>query len=395
MSAQPSELAKSIKPSPTLGMTALANELKAKGVDVISLAAGEPDFNTPAVICEAAKAALDQGLTKYAPSRGLPVFRKEIVKKLTEENGIPAEEDMITVTAGAKQALMNALLATVDQGDEVILLAPYWGSYAAQVKLAGGVPVIVQSTFESGFQPDPEAIAAAITPKTKAIMVNSPCNPTGAGVEIDRLKAIAELALKHSLWVISDEIYESLVYGDFKPVSIASLSDEIAAQTITINGCSKTFAMTGWRIGYACAPAAITKAMASVQDQTTSGAVTFGQAAAVEALKMPAEEIEKVRAEFEARRNQMLADLRKIKGLRVNDPQGAFYLFPDVSALMEGRFKTDIELSEYLLEKAHVAVVPGSAFAAPGHIRISTAVSREDLAEAAKRLAQALTAVPA
>jgi aspartate aminotransferase len=274
----------------------------------------------------------------------------------------------------------------------VILIAPYWATYADQVELAGGVPVVVQTTADQDFAPSAEQIIEKISAKTKAIMLNSPCNPTGAAIDRPVLEQIAELAIKHDFWVISDEIYEKLVYG-FEPASIASFGPEALARTVTINGCSKTYSMTGWRIGYACAPKAVATAMASIQDNVTSGAVTFCQAGAVAALKLPDSEIEAMREIFDERRKQIIARLRGMPGVKVTDPRGAFYAFPDLSHFIGGKLKNDLELAEYLLNEAHIATVPGSAFHAPGHVRFSFACSPEDIDRGMTRLEEALAQI--
>ncbi|MCU0315234.1 MAG: pyridoxal phosphate-dependent aminotransferase [Fimbriimonadaceae bacterium] len=366
--------------------------MKAEGLDVVSFAAGEPDFNTPLSVCQSASQALEQGLTKYAPSRGLPILVEAIIRKLGRENKLQASGDNIVVSCGAKHSLYNAFMTLLDPGDEVILIAPYWMTYADQIVLAGGVPVIVQTTADTGFTPHSDQIKAALTAKTKAIVINSPCNPTGSALSRQQLKDIAAIALRHNLWIISDEIYERLTY-DHPHTSIASLSKEVAERTVSIFGCSKSYSMTGWRIGFSVAPKQVSDAMANLQDQVTSNATTFAQAGAATALDLPDAEVESMRSEFETRRNLGLELLRAIPGLRISQPKGAFYFFVDCSAYLQGSVKTDLDLAELLLEKAHVATVPGSVFVGPGHLRLSYAASREDIQKGVMRLAQVLPTI--
>lgn len=357
----------------------------------MSFAAGEPDFNTPDAICQAAINALNRGETKYTPSAGTPAIREAVAQKLMRENGIQAVSEEVVVSCGAKHSIANALMAIVDPGDEVILFAPYWMTYADQVRLAGGVPVVVQAGPDQGFIPDLEEIQGAITNRTKAVILNSPSNPTGAAWTRGQIKGLAALALRFGFWVISDEIYERLTYGGFKHESIAALGEEIAQQTITITGCSKTYSMTGWRIGFAHAPVKVAKLMSSIQDQMTSNAATFAQAGAIAALAMSPEEMEAMRAEFEARRNLIVNRLNQIPGVRCPMPQGAFYAFPDISAHLGGEIPDDCVLAEQLLEKAHIACIPGSVFEGPGHLRFSYATDQTTISRGMDRLAEALS----
>jgi aspartate aminotransferase len=363
--------------------------MKAEGIDVISLAAGEPDFPTPEAICDAAIVAINAGFTKYTPTPGVPELRRVISEKLWNDNSVRVAPEQVVVSSGAKQSLFNAFNVLLDPGDEVILVAPYWMTYAEQVCLAGGVPVKVQTTAESGFVPTNDELNAAITPRTKAIMLNSPSNPTGAVFPRQTLKEIAALAIRHDLWVISDEIYEKLIYGT-EHVSIASLGSEIAERTITIGGCSKTYAMTGWRIGFAAAPTVVAKAMSNFQDQVTSSANSFAQKGAIKAFTLGEGPVEEMRSEYEERRNLVVGLLRDIPDVAVNMPSGAFYVMPNISAYLGGRFSTDMELAEYLLEEAKVATVPGSVFEGHGHIRLSYAASRENLKAGISRISDAL-----
>lgn len=381
-----------IKPSPTLGLSAKAAEMRRNGVDVLAFSLGEPDFDTPQSIKDAASQALSDGYTKYAPTPGIPELREAISQKFAIENHLQYKPEQILVSTGAKQCLYNAFMALLEPGDEVILLAPYWVTYADQIHLAGGKSVIVESFAESGFVPTIEDIQAAVSPKSRAIVVNSPCNPTGAVFPDSLMKEIAEFAVRNNLWIITDEIYEHLTYGRTS-ISLAGIDSRVYDRTITINGCSKTYAMTGWRIGYAAGPTEVIKAMSKVQDQVTSGATTFAQKGAVAALHLPHAEVEKMRATFEERRNLLLSLLREIPGLVVPNPEGAFYAFFGVQHYLTSSVKTDVALSEYLLEKAHVALVPGTAFGSPGHLRFSYAASLEQIEEGVKRLSVGLSAL--
>jgi aspartate aminotransferase len=363
--------------------------MKAEGIDIVSLAAGEPDFPTPEVICNAAKQALDEGFTRYAPTPGLPGLRQLISEKLTKENHIAVTPANIVVSCGAKHSLYNAMQVLLDPGDEVIVFSPCWMTYLEQIRLAGAVPVEVKTTAESGFCPTLDDLKLSITPRTKAIIINSPSNPTGAVLSRQSLKEIAAVALRHELWVISDEIYEKLIY-DVEHVSIASLGKEIAEQTITIGGCSKTYAMTGWRIGFMAAPLEVAKAVSNLQDQVTSNAVTFAQKGAIAALKMPDSEIEKVRQSFQRRRDLILSLLNEIPDVTTSKPDGAFYVMPDISAYYNDRIKDDCKMADYLLEEAKVAVVPGSVFGGAGHVRLSYAASEKNISEGVTRIAAAL-----
>lgn len=367
--------------------------MKAEGIDVVSFGAGEPDFSTPAPICDAAIEALKSGFTKYTPTGGAPDLKVAAAEKLWRENGVKVDPGQIVVSCGAKHSIYNAMMVLVDPGDEVILPCPYWMTYAEQVRLAGGVPVPVESHAENGFVPDPDAIKAAITPRTRAIMLNTPCNPTGAVYPREVIKTVAALAIRNGFWMISDEIYEKLIYDGEKHVSPASLGEDAAAQTITVQGCSKSFAMTGWRIGYCAAPKPIAQAMTNLQDQVTSNPTSFAQKGAIAALHLPAEAVEKMRAEFEARRDLIVRLLREIPDISVATPKGAFYVMPDFRAYLGGKIKDDLELASFLLENVHVAVVPGSVFGGPGHLRLSYATSRENIERGVARIAEALKSI--
>lgn len=364
--------------------------MKAEGIDVVSFGAGEPDFNTPQPICDAAIEAIQQGFTKYTPSAGIPPLRKAIAEKLERENGLKYSPDQVIVSCGAKHSVYNTMQVLVNPGDEVILIAPYWMTYADQIQLAGGTPVVIHATAESGFVPSHDQLKAAVTARTKAILVNSPSNPTGAVLPRETLKEIAALAIRHNLWIIADEIYEHLIYDGLKHTPVASLGSEVFERTITINGCSKSYAMTGWRIGYAAAPIAVAKAMSNFQDQVTSNPTSFAQRGAVVAMNLPPTSIEAMRTEFEARRDLIYRLLTAIPNVKMQKPKGAFYALPDVSAYIGGDLKSDIELAAYLLDEANVAVVPGSVFEGVGHIRLSYAISRADIEKGVARIAEAL-----
>jgi aspartate aminotransferase len=362
--------------------------MKAEGKDVISFGAGEPDFNTPLPIIDAAKKALDSGKTKYTPSAGIKELREAIVAKLHRENRLTYSPDQIVVSCGAKHSLYNTCQVLFNPGDEVLLIAPYWMTYADQIKLAGATPVVIHTEASNGFVPSYDQLREAITPRTRGVMLNSPSNPSGALLPHQTLKEIGTLAIRHDLWIVADEIYERLIYGE-KFESIASLGTEVAERTITIGGCSKSYAMTGWRLGFAAAPLQVAKAMSNFQDQVTSNPTSFVQYGAIEAFNLPASSVEEMRAEFEVRRDLIVRLLSEVPGFQIAPPRGAFYAFPDVSgALQDG--ETDVEFTSYLLESAMVAVVPGSVFEGSGHIRLSYATSRENIEKGVARIREAV-----
>jgi aspartate aminotransferase len=385
-----------IEPSPTLAVSAKAAALRAKGLDVISFGAGEPDFDTPVHIKDAAKRALDAGATKYTLVEGTPALRAAVAKWLGKAHGLAIEPGEIIVSAGAKQSLFTALHAIVDPGDEVIIPTPAWGSYNEIVKMAGGRPVTVPGAAADNFVPRIADLEKAISPRTRAILYSSPCNPTGAMTDEKTVRAIAELAAKHDFWIITDDIYRTLIYGDARFFQPATISPAIRARTIIIDGVSKAFAMTGWRIGFACAPKFLVEAMGTLQGQSTTNAAAVCQAAALAAIEGPTDELENMRVEFDRRRKVMVKALREIPGVTCVDPQGAFYAFPDLSAFIgkktpEGKvIANDGQLCEYLIEAARVAVVPGSAFGAPGYVRLSYATSMKNVEEGVARIAAAL-----
>lgn len=382
-----------IQPSPTVGLASIVRELRDRGEDVVSFGAGEPDFDTPEPVREAGVRAIRDGHTHYTPGPGLPELREAIARKLLRENGVHADVPNIVVSCGAKQAVFNALMALCDPGDEVILLAPYWMTYKDQVVLAGGVPVVVHTRAESGFVPDMDAIRAAVTPKTKAIVINSPTNPTGGVFPRSTLKEIAALALRQNLYIISDEIYEKHVYDGAEHVSIASLGREIADRTVTVGGFSKSHAMTGWRLGYSVSNREIASSISKIQDQVTSNACSISQYAALAAFEESEADVDAMVLEFSDRRNVLLRAIAEIPGVRCHCPLGAFYLFPDVSEAIRGKLESDVALAEYLLREHKVACVPGSVFEGPGHIRLTYALSSEQILEGAKRIADGLGAL--
>lgn len=392
---QVSERIQQMKESATLAMAQMARDLKAQGHDVISLSVGEPDFDTPEHIKEAAKKALDAGYTKYTPVPGIVELRKAIVTKFKRDNNLDFDINQIVVSNGAKQSINNLCMSLLNEGDEVIILAPYWVSYSAIVKLAGGVPVILKSGIETDYKVSIEAIEAAITDKTKVLLFSSPCNPTGSVYTHDELKAIAELIGQHEqIHIIADEIYEYINFTD-QHVSIGSF-EVVKDRTITVNGFSKGFAMTGWRLGYIGAPLAIAKACSKIQGQNTSGANAFGQMAGAHALLSDMTPTHKMREAFLKRRDMVIDLLSKIPGFKVNLPQGAFYIFPDISAYFgKSDGKTTINNADdfcaYILNNAYVAVVTGSAFGADNCFRLSYAASEEQLREAIRRIAEVVS----
>jgi len=386
----------SIKPSPTIAVTTKAAEMKAAGIDVIGLGAGEPDFDTPDFIKEAAKKALDAGKTKYTPVAGIPSLREAIVRKFERENGLTYEPKQILVGVGAKQVIFNALLATLDKGDEVIIPAPYWVSYPDMVLFAEGTPVAVECPASAGFKLSPADLEKAITPKTKWLILNSPSNPTGAAYTKDDLLALAEVLKKHPhVHVLSDDIYEHLVYDGFTYFTIAQVAPELKERVLTVNGVSKAYSMTGWRIGYAAGPVALIKAIEMIQSQSTSNACSIAQEATVAALEGNQAFLGEWRKVFAGRRDLVVKALNAIDGIDCPNPAGAFYVFPSCKGLIgtttpQGKtISNDTEFAADLLEEAKVAVVMGSAFGMEGYFRISYATSEKNLTEACNRIADA------
>lgn len=376
-----------LTPSSTLAITAKAKELKAAGHDVIGLGAGEPDFNTPQHIMEAAVKAMYDGHTKYTPSGGLATLKQEIIKKFQRDQQLDYKPSEIIVCVGAKHALYTLFQVILDEGDEVIIPTPYWVSYPEQVKLAGGVPVYVEGLEENEFKITPEQLKQAITKRTKAVIINSPSNPTGVIYTKEELQAIGDVCLAHDVLIVSDEIYEKLVYGGHEHVSIAQLSPQLKKQTIIINGVSKSHSMTGWRIGYAAGDADIIRAMTDLASHSTSNPTSIAQYAAIAAYSGPQEPVEQMRQAFEERLNIIYDRLIQIPGFSCVKPQGAFYLFPNAkeAATMTGYESVDAFV-EALLEEAKVALVPGSGFGAPNNVRLSYATSLDSLHEALNRI---------
>ncbi len=385
----------SISPSMTLAISAKANELKAAGVRVINFGVGEPDFNTPAHIISAAKDAMDKGYTKYVAAAGLPALKKAICQKLKKDNGLDYDPSQIIVSNGAKHSIFNALFATIDDGDEVIIPSPYWLTYPEVVKSCGGVPVYVETTREGGYKMTAEQLEAAITPKTKMLILNSPANPTGSVYVQEEIEKIAHVCVKHNILVLSDEIYEKLIYGGEKHYSIAQVSPEMKELTIVINGVSKSYAMTGWRLGYlACAPV-IAKAIASFQSHSTSNVNTMTQYAAIAALEGPTEPMEEMIKAFGDRRQKMmkLLDGYRDIGLDYVKPDGAFYLMLVVEKLFGKSYKGkqirgSMDVADILLTEKQVAVTPGICFGDDEVIRLSYALSFEDIKTGLEKIAE-------
>lgn len=384
-----------IVPSPTLSITATAKAMAAQGIDVIDFASGEPDFDTPEPVKAAAEAAIRAGFTKYTPSSGIDELRTAIADKLRDEQGLHYDKSQILVSCGAKHSLYNVAEALLEAGDELIIPVPFWVSYQDQTLLNDATPVLLQTQERDGYMITQEALEAVITPRTKAIIVNSPCNPTGATYDRQTLERIAAVALRHDLIIISDEIYEKVLYDGVQHISIASLSPDVAARTVVINGVSKAYAMTGWRIGYAAGPKPLLTAMANIQSQSTSNPCSISQKAAVAALRLGTPFTTVMVAEFDRRRRLMVERLNKMAGVACRMPTGAFYAFPNVSGLLEKRWKgqpigSAANLATYLLNEAQVALVPGEPFGSNVHIRLSYATSMEAIERGLTRIDAAL-----
>ncbi len=382
-----------VKPSPTIAVTTKAAELKAEGRDVIGLGAGEPDFDTPQNIKDAAKAAIDAGKTKYTAVDGIPDLKKAICAKFKRDNGLDYAPAQVTVGTGGKQVLYNALMATLNPGDEVVIPAPYWVSYPDMVLLAGGEPVIAEATAETAYKLTPDALDAAITPRTKWLIFNSPSNPTGAGYTWDELKALTDVLMRHPhVWVMSDDMYEHLVYDDFQFCTPAQVEPAIYDRTLTVNGVSKAYAMTGWRIGYAAGPVDLIKAMGKIQSQSTSNPCSVSQWAAVEALTGPQDYIASNNAIFQRRRDLVVGMLNAAQGVVCPLPEGAFYVYPSIEGCIGktsagGALISDDEaFATALLEETGVAVVFGAAFGTSPCFRVSYATSDDALKEACTRI---------
>ncbi|TGN68144.1 pyridoxal phosphate-dependent aminotransferase [Paracoccus liaowanqingii] len=384
-----------IKPSPTIAMSMRAAELAAEGRDIISLSAGEPDFDTPLNVRDAAKAAIDAGHTRYTAVDGTPSLKRAIADKFARENGLDYTPSQITVGTGGKQILFNALMATLDAGDEVIVPAPYWVSYPDMVLLAGGTPVVVECDQVAGFRLTPQALEAAITPRTKWLILNSPSNPTGAGYDRAQMAALCEVLLRHpQVWILADDIYEHLVFDGFEFCTPAEVEPRLKDRVLTMNGVSKSYAMTGWRIGYGAAPEALIRAMAKLQSQSTSNPCSVSQYAAEAALTGPQDYIRDSRAVFQRRRDLVVAGLNACAGLDCPVPQGAFYVYPSMAGLIGRtsaggtRIDSDEAFANALLDEQGVAVVFGAAFGLSPHFRISYATANEVLEDAMARIRQ-------
>ncbi len=391
-----SEKANQIGESPTFKVNAKAKAMKAQGMDVIDLSVGEPDFPTPENIKKAAVKAIEENFTKYTQIDGMPSLKQAVIEKLKKDNGLDYEKNQIIISSGAKSSLYHLIQAIINKGDEVIIPAPYWVTYPHAVSLANGKPVTIQAKEENGFLITPEQLESAISPKTKAIILNNPCNPTGAVYKKIQLEALADIILEEDIFVIADEIYEKLVYEEAEFHSFASLGEEVKNKTVIINGVSKAYSMTGWRIGYAAGPAEIISAMNRIQGHTTSNACSISQKASLEALSGPQNTISKMASEFHRRRNYTLMRLKSIPGISCFESKGAFYLFPNVSSFFDKEFKNNqirnsFGMAYYLLKESQVAIVPGGAFGAEGYIRISYATSMENLEEGMDRISKALS----
>ncbi len=389
-----------IKPSPTVALTGKVAELKAQGRDIISLGAGEPDFDTPDHIKEAAIAAIRKGDTKYTPVDGTAAIKDAVIEKFRRDNGLTYKRDQITVNCGGKHTIYNALMATLNPGDEVVIPAPYWVSYPDMTLLAGGTPVIVPCAMESGFKLTAAALDRAISPKTKWVILNSPSNPTGAAYTRDELKALTDVLLKHPhVWVLADDIYEHIIYDSFKFHTVAQVEPKLYDRTLTMNGVAKAYAMTGWRIGFAGGPAALIKAIATVQSQSTSNPCSISQAASVAALTGTQDFLPIRAAAFQKRRDLVVSMLNQAAGLHCPKPEGAFYVYPSCAGLIGKKtpkgqeIKSDLDVAGYLLEAEGVAVVHGEAFGLSPHFRISYATSEAELIESCTRIQRACAAL--
>lgn len=397
MSEFESTRAQQIQPSASITISTMAREMRIEGKPVIDLSLGEPDFDTPDNIVEAAYAAMKRGETRYTPPDGTLALKEAVVEKFRRENSLEFHRDRITCANGAKQIIFNVLMATLEPGDEVLCPAPYWVSYTAMTLLCGGVPRVVECPIARGFKLIPAMLEEVITPATRWLVLNSPSNPSGAIYTHAELQALGEVLARHPrVGVISDEIYEQINYGTAPFTSFASACPEIAERSVIVNGVAKAYAMTGWRIGYAAAPAALAKVMSKIQSQSTSNPCSISQAAAVEALTGPQDFVEKSRAEYAARRDLVVSRLEQMPGVDVLSPDGAFYAFPSLANFVGARtqqgetLETDTDLASYLLRSGYVAGVPGSAFGLSPHYRLSFALSRKELSTALTRIEEAL-----
>ena len=371
-----------VNPSMTLAISAKAKAMKKDGLDVCSFSAGEPDFDTPKHIREAAKSALDQGKTRYGPAAGEPALREHIARKLQQDNGLLYGSENIIVTNGGKHSLYNLMETFIEPGDEVIIPAPYWVSYPEMVKLAGGTPVIVSTTAETDYKMTAEQLRSAITPKTKLLVINTPSNPTGMVYTKAELEAIAQVVVEANIWVVSDEIYEKILYDGAEHISIGSLNSDIFKRSIVSNGFAKGYAMTGWRLGYLAGPAEIIRGTSTLQSHATSNVCTFAQYGAIAALAGPSDDMQIMLSAFTKRRQAIMSMVDDIEGLTYVEPKGAFYLFIDISKLG----LDSVEFCDRLLSEKHVATIPGAAFGAEGTVRISYATDMDTIERGMKRL---------
>ena len=390
-----SNRARSLKPSPTLAINAKAKSMQAQGIHVVSFGAGEPDFDTPQNIKQAAMKAIEEGFTKYTPVGGIDELKDAIIHKFKRDNGLTYKRSQILVSCGGKHSFYNLAQALFDQGDEVIIPAPYWVSYPPMVSLADASPVILNTREENDFRMTPEDLKGVISSKTKALVINSPSNPTGSGYSKGDLEKIAQIALSHNFFVISDEIYERIVYDNFEFTSIASLGEEIKSRTIIVHGVAKTYAMTGWRIGYTAGPEEIISAMNNIQSQSTSNPTSISQKASVEALAGPQDEVRRMVSAFAQRRDYIVGRLNRIQGVSCYKPVGAFYVFPNFSyyfgkSYQGKKISNSTELADFFLDVARVAVVPGIEFGANPFQRLSYATSMEEIREGLDRIEKAL-----
>jgi aspartate/methionine/tyrosine aminotransferase len=393
-----SDRAKELETSQTMIIFSGVKKLKSEGVNVIDLGVGEPDFNTPENIKIAGKKAIDENKTKYTLNQGTVELRKAIIEKLKRDNNIEYNLNEIVVSNGAKQSIYNSILTLVNPGDEVILPSPYWISYPSMVKLAGGKIVTLETDESNGFKLTAEQLSNAISSKTKLLILCNPSNPTGSVYNSNELESLAEIVQKNNIFVISDEIYEKLVYDDFRYTSFASLGEQIKKRTILINGISKSYAMTGWRIGYSASSPEISKSIDKIQGHTTSGASSISQSAAVEALQTPQYILDEMRNEYKRRRDFLFGELVSIDGISCHKSEGTFYLFPNVSKYFNNKSKklkinNSVDLAMHLLHEAHVAVVPGSGFGKEGYLRLSYSTSMDNIQEAVKRLQAAFAKI--
>jgi len=393
MSIKLSDRVKSVKPSPTLAITARAAAMRAEGKDIIGLGAGEPDFDTPDHIKAAAVKALDNGFTKYTAVGGTASLKKAVIEKFKKDNRLDYQPNQILVSCGGKQSSFNLTQALLNEGDEVIIPAPYWVSYPDMVLLAGGVPVIIETSQAQNFKISPEQLRAAITDKTRLIFINSPSNPTGVAYSLDELKALGDVLKDFpNIIIATDDMYEHIVWKKGSFVNILNAHPDLYDRTVVMNGVSKAYSMTGWRIGYAAGPADLIEAMCTIQSQSTSNPTSISQVAAEAALTGDQSCMDTMMAEFKKRHDYVVAELNKIDGIDCLETDGTFYVFPNVEKAIAGMndINDDLEFAEYLIEKAGVALVPGSAFGCPGHVRISIATSMKNLENALERIRKAL-----